>query len=436
MANVLQITQLNHYYKKATPSNSKALQETMLHFQMRELEASDYRSAYHQFTDWLYGWSVSDGKEYNLNEVPGRPAREINMALDREKQDASRLMATFQTLTSVTLRHLKVGYAEIDRQFPHIGKGLETLGAAAQPDDSLFEDLTAKTANNIEKVWGDIMMADDDPESKLGPIHLEGSTQDEMTEFVHIKGTKVLKSDKFESGSEMNLVDAVTQNTTLSKAGSAYGSFSFLSSDKKAASLQETEFQASEVPKIIEQGSDTHQDNQESDLQNKRKEELVKDAKIEIEDPRKAIQRDVNQVFQSVNRCTEYTLVALSSIAAISSFAELLGDMTTFAKASLMAHQLSQDFISNTLKTVWDLLNIELPIEATLAALRNPDELKNLLQMLVALRSENGATSKFGIRKFYHKFAVVHEFLLLWDIHVFPNFANAHSEGNFFLIKA
>jgi hypothetical protein len=155
MSNKLPIGQLTHYFNKNNPTKSKALQETMINFHMRELEASDYRSAYHQFSDWLYGWSVSDGREFNLNEAPTRNPRGINMNLEKEQQDAKRLMATFETLTSITLRHLKVCYSTIDNDFPFVGRGLDTFLNSNNVEVDLNEDLTETTANTIEKVWGD-----------------------------------------------------------------------------------------------------------------------------------------------------------------------------------------------------------------------------------------------------------------------------------------
>lgn len=116
---------------------------------MSDLESSDYRSAYHQFCDWLYGWSVSDGAD---DEFTKRTPRDINMEHEREKTDAQRLMNTFETLTSVSLRHLKVCYGEIESLIPNIGKGIET--GTKTPEEYLSTDLTANTTHLKEKLWG------------------------------------------------------------------------------------------------------------------------------------------------------------------------------------------------------------------------------------------------------------------------------------------
>ena len=150
----------------------------------------------------------------------------------------------------------------------------------------------------------------------------------------------------------------------------------------------------------------------------------------EIDEPLKALQRDVNHVFREVDQSIEYTLLTLCSIAAVLAFAELLGDKEMFTKASLCAHELSRDFISNTLKTVWDLLNREIPQKTTLAAIRNPSDLKGLIQTLISLRAVDGVAPKLRMRKLHYKFSTLHLFFTLIDIHIFPNFAHAHKEGN------
>ena len=160
-------------------------------------------------------------------------------------------------------------------------------------------------------------------------------------------------------------------------------------------------------------------------------EQVVNEGLQEIDEPLKALQRDVNHVFREVDQSTEYTLLTMCGIAAILAFAELLDDREMFSKAILCAHELSRDFISNTLKTVWDLLNKELPQKTTLAAIRNPEELKTLLQSLINLRAVNGIPPKLRMRKLHHKFATLHTLFTLVDIHIFPNSTSAHKEGNF-----
>ena len=120
MSKQLPIGILQHHYESFDPSEMKSLQEAISHFHMSDLEASDYRSAYHQFSDWLYGWNVSD--ETEQNGVKLRNARDINIEFDRERIDAQRLMKTFETLTSLSLRHLKICYSDIEAEIPRLGQ--------------------------------------------------------------------------------------------------------------------------------------------------------------------------------------------------------------------------------------------------------------------------------------------------------------------------
>jgi hypothetical protein len=51
---------LKQLFKTFSPSESKAYLATLQNFSISHLENSDYRSAYHQLCDWLYGWNVND----------------------------------------------------------------------------------------------------------------------------------------------------------------------------------------------------------------------------------------------------------------------------------------------------------------------------------------------------------------------------------------
>ena len=113
----------------------------------------------------------------------------------------------------------------------------------------------------------------------------------------------------------------------------------------------------------------------------------------------------------------------------ILSIAELLKDRATFAKYSNYVHDLSMDFVSNTLKSVWDLLNKELPGQVTLADLRNPNALRLKIRKILELRRKDGKIPKFRIRKLHFKFALLHDMLTMMDIFILPNFVAAHKEG-------
>jgi WD40 repeat protein len=113
----------------------------------------------------------------------------------------------------------------------------------------------------------------------------------------------------------------------------------------------------------------------------------------------------------------------------ILSIAELLNDKVTYSKYSAFAHELSMDFVSNTLKAVWDLLNKELPGQVTLADLRSPNLLRLKIRKILELRRKDGKIPKFKIRKIHFKFALIHEMFTMMDIFIFPNFVAAHKDG-------
>ncbi|KAI8897875.1 WD40-repeat-containing domain protein [Globomyces pollinis-pini] len=419
---------LVHGFSRYKPSESKSLKESINHFHMRELEASDYRSAYHQFSDWLYGWSVSDGTDENVKRIP----RDIELKHDRERADAERLMKTFETLTSISLRHLKVCFSVIEVEMPKLGTGLDTL-STNNGDDSSQHDLTLNQGHILEKVWATKLENNADLPI-LDPEILDSIEKEEKENLEKEKQSDFNESDFPQPRSRQGSIvpdlqagaDGVTPSrqgsivTQLSGLASHHGSFQFLKSpEAKLSQINELVDEPEAISKEDSLGMDG----------------MAKEASHLIEAVSntdlafRALQRDVDHVFKEVDQCTEYILVAMCSVSAILGFAELLDDQEMFRKATQWAHEISQGFVSNTLKTVWDLFNREIPHETTLATLRNPTELKGLLLKLIKLREVDGMVPKLKYRKLYHKFATLHDIFTLMDIHIFPNFVFVHKEG-------
>ncbi|KAJ2994946.1 hypothetical protein HDV02_001175 [Globomyces sp. JEL0801] len=418
---------LVHGFSRYKPSESKSLKESINHFHMRELEASDYRSAYHQFSDWLYGWSVSDGTDENVKRIP----RDIELKHDRERADAERLMKTFETLTSISLRHLKVCFSVIEVEMPKLGTGLDTL-STNNGDDSSQHDLTLNQGHILEKVWATKLENNADLPI-LDPEILDSIEKEEKENLEKEKQSDFNESDFPQPRSRQGSIvpdlqagaDGVTPSrqgsivTQLSGLASHHGSFQFLKSpEAKLSQINELVDEPEAISKEDSLGMDG----------------MAKEASHLIEAVSntdlafRALQRDVDHVFKEVDQCTEYILVAMCSVSAILGFAELLDDQEMFRKATQWAHEISQGFVSNTLKTVWDLFNREIPHETTLATLRNPTELKGLLLKLIKLREVDGMVPKLKYRKLYHKFATLHDIFTLMDIHIFPNFVFVHKE--------
>ena len=175
MSKQLPIGILQHHYASYDPSEMQCLQESIAHFHMKDLEASDYRSAYHQFSDWLYGWNVSDEAELPNGK---RNPRDIQLTLDREKTDAHRLMKTFDTLSSLSLRHLKICYSDIEAEMPRLGQGLDTFTNIRKLGDSHDdEELVAEGSKVLEKLWGNNMTDENENQKQLLDIPNEVKNQ-------------------------------------------------------------------------------------------------------------------------------------------------------------------------------------------------------------------------------------------------------------------
>ncbi|KAJ3262020.1 hypothetical protein HK103_003863 [Boothiomyces macroporosus] len=406
MSKQLPIGILKHHFNDYDPAQSKSLKDSIIHFHMSDLESSDYRSAYHQFCDWLYGWSVSDGAD---DEFTKRTPRDINMEHEREKTDAQRLMNTFETLTSVSLRHLKVCYGEIESLIPNIGKGIET--GTKTPEEYLSTDLTANTTHLKEKLWGmNLVHSSQAQIEEFKEFELEPEA--EVKKAASIPNTAGSSTSDLKSNGDslyertMSLEDVPLREGVLSRQGSFKFSVSRQPSMPLVAEIKPPQLQEKEnIPESEENLADKE------------------------EEQRKRTHNDINIIYSKVDQCTEYALLAMSGIAAILGFAELLGDKETFLKANLWAHEISQEFVSNTLKTVWDLLHLEIPKLVTLSKLRDPMQLKLLFQEIGQLRTASGLGPKLPSRKIYQKFSTLHDAMRLADIHIFPNFAHVHKEG-------
>ena len=121
-------------------------------------------------------------------------------------------------------------------------------------------------------------------------------------------------------------------------------------------------------------------------------------------------------------------------------FAELLNDKVVFAKGCKLSHELAADFISNSLKTTWILLNKEIPQEVNMASLRDIEKLGIAFKKLRDLRSSSDVNdTKTVLKKLHFKFALLHDMLRIVDVFLFPNFVPCHTDGvpffhDFFII--
>ena len=153
MGESLKIETLQHFFKHFDPSTSKPLAQSISHFRIKELESADYRSAYGQLSDWIYGWTVQDVAEFGDDSVLDhfqikRPTRDIDLSNDRERAEADRILKTYETLHQMTKRILNKYYVDIDEQIPRIGQGLSTFKNGQADEKENFDD-----EQDLEKVW-------------------------------------------------------------------------------------------------------------------------------------------------------------------------------------------------------------------------------------------------------------------------------------------
>ncbi len=65
---------LSHLFDSLDANALKAFELTLNHCRLSDIEAADYRSAYGQLCDWLYGWKLVDGqKDGQVNTKTPRP---------------------------------------------------------------------------------------------------------------------------------------------------------------------------------------------------------------------------------------------------------------------------------------------------------------------------------------------------------------------------
>lgn len=279
---------------------------------------------------------------------------------------------------------------------PRVGQGLDTISSNSKKDTENFSIVNHEKQNKIwsetipkpgpetgdnaeylenqttekileeahkmakEAIIPDIMAEDDDdyvPESH--PVNENGGDSDSGTEK-DLDGLEEPDNVKESGNEEEDINENDSQNEARNLGGSRHQSFSFLAQKKSQGENNRT--------------LNTSESNNEEF---------------------KAIQRDVNHIFSEIDTSTEFTLITMCSISAMLAFSEILNDQETFEKAYMifktklrckLAHELSMDFISNTLRNTWALLNIEIPSEVSMATLRDMRKLGESFKRLAEVK--------------------------------------------------
>jgi hypothetical protein len=106
----------------------------------KDLESTDYRSAYRQFCDWMYGWKVTDGSNKNTfvetTAQLQKYVRNIDFNADMEKSEMDRLLNVFETLFLLARRTLGKKFLDIEFMVGRVGMGLKTLSNAGNANAS------------------------------------------------------------------------------------------------------------------------------------------------------------------------------------------------------------------------------------------------------------------------------------------------------------
>ncbi|TPX68558.1 hypothetical protein SpCBS45565_g03102 [Spizellomyces sp. 'palustris'] len=431
---------LTHFFSHFDPQKSKALASSIANFHLRDLESADYRSAYHMLCDWFYGWNVTDAtaetgtEHFRMRRVP----REIDVREEGERVECDRICKTYETLFGLSRRVLKRYYLDIEELVPKIGLGASDISAR---DDRVRDE--GDGMDNVERVWAQQRKRENEHDEETKSENGSADSLDkEMEELLRmsrpagmvvrrktqsysttvlergvrgVEGSVWEQDEEGEQGEHLSKTEnmpSTSATTTITTADSTTMATATERSRPSSGTLEGSQPpDAPSSPNSIRKGT-LHEAPGQDDI-------------------RRSLQRDINQIYVQLDRATDYTLVCLSTAFCVLTFSQVLGHQDTFLKYASFTQELSMDFVSNTLKTVWDLLHRELPpTDLSLQDLRNPDLLKLKIQKVVALRtSQHGKTPKYRWRKLYRKFALLHELFTSVDVHLFPNFLVAHREG-------
>ncbi|KAJ3213399.1 hypothetical protein HDU67_002931 [Dinochytrium kinnereticum] len=466
MSQRLDMPFLQHFFKTFDPETDKNIASTLSHFHLREnLETTDYRSAYHQLCDWFYGWNVTDGTDFSTEATEHfrmkRVPRDIDIKEKGERLESDRIMKTYETLFIISRRALKRIHLEIEEEVLKIGTGLGTMatqGGREEDEEAADRDIDKeslwKQRNEFEPLHNQYRDEDMDDEIE---------DEDDLAHFTALERRVSRVSDgmiirrkssvaannpakhnpvqKLQAPNELDEVESSNEGITSGDHAPVVDA----SPKSSRASTPKTELarSPSDAPSIEANdgrrqsvaASTSRRQSVSSTANQAFQFSLVKPVhgllrhSSDTEESRKLMQRDINHIYSQADRSIDFTLVCVSNILLILGFSEMLDERATFEKYSALVHDISAEFVSNTMKTVWDLLNKELPTRMDLENLRNPDLLKQRFKDVIDLRSSSSRAPRNKIKKLYRKFILIHELLMAFDIHIFPNFVAAHKEG-------
>ncbi|KAI9179059.1 hypothetical protein H9P43_005721 [Blastocladiella emersonii ATCC 22665] len=231
---------LDHLFRDFSPSQSAAVHQALHAFHTRDRtgEVFDFRAAYHQFADWLFGWNVSeiaasaaatpataddaprrftaasrglgdgalddsnplisDGvgpdSTYSVRRVP----RNIDLREATERTECARLLETFQTQYAMGMRHLRRSSILMEERLPLIGRNIAQL---------TFADDMAGEHEDERAVWGTGPSDGEAPSS--GPMATSAANPTRLVKPLAAGGmASAAPPPAFASGVDMDPIDS------------------------------------------------------------------------------------------------------------------------------------------------------------------------------------------------------------------------------------
>lgn len=168
---------------------------------------------------------------------------------------------------------------------------------------------------------------------------------------------------------------------------------------------------------------------------------IVRDTSSNNDDEANTLLRnDVNTVLNDIDKATDYTLLCMVNLCVILTFSEILKQKDVYTKNIMNAHKISADFISSTLKSVYDVLGKQLPASDAIQYIDIRDltqlrtRFKDLTkiwsaQMAADINAADHPKKTYKFLKISRKFEFLHALFAGMDIHIFPRFVDAHKGG-------
>ena len=222
-----EISILNHLFRYFDITD-KNYQSVITHFHLLDYESAEFRSAYHNFCDWFYGWNIAEidttGKQTSadkdvLNEVNvnfpdlamNRVARVINIDDEFERNEATKIVRTFMNLFNTNRRLLKKHELQLEEK---LGSTKEVSDVSEHSGTDSGHDTDA---DEVEKSSSDTTPVraqfESDEDMKEEPESVE------QPEAFNTHAISLLRNDKVHSQAQItsiyNSLDHVVNYTLL-----------------------------------------------------------------------------------------------------------------------------------------------------------------------------------------------------------------------------